>query len=143
MGEFDVGSFMKDVVSGLATLTESVKVIGEPVNIEGKVIIPAVVARVGFGAGGGSGTSPSREGDAEQGTGGGGGGAAVMTPVFLVVDEDGERLLTVPGPLGKVGSVVDSAKSALDRVMPRKKAPDCEEIFEDLEDEEPGEGPAH
>lgn len=135
MSEFDVGSFMKDVVSGLATLTESVKVIGEPVTIEGKVIIPAVVARVGFGAGGGAGSSSEEgeEGEAQEGAGGGGGGGAVMTPVFLVVDDDGERLLTVPGPFGQACSVIEHAKSALDRFMPRKDAPD-EEVFEELEE---------
>lgn len=136
MSEFNVGSFMKDVVSGLATLTESVRVIGEPVSIEGKVIIPAVVARVGFGAGGGSGSSSAQsEGEVDEGTGGGGGGLAMMTPVFLVVDDEGERLLTVPGPLGQACAIADRAKSALDRVMPRKEAPDdAEDVFEELEE---------
>ena len=134
MAEFDAASFMKDVVSGLGALTESVKVIGEPVSIEGKVIIPAVVARVGFGAGGGSGTSAGEaEGEEDSGSGGGGAGAAVMTPVFLVVDDEGERLLTVPGPFGQACSVVESAKSAPDRVMPRNEAPE-EQAFEDLEE---------
>lgn len=128
MSEFNVASFMKDVVSGLTTLTDSVRVIGEPVSIEGKVIIPAVVARVGFGAGGGSGTSSGEaEGEEDSGSGGGGAGAATMTPVFLIVDDEGERLLTVPGPIAECCSIVESAKSALDRIMPRKDAPEEEE----------------
>jgi uncharacterized spore protein YtfJ len=120
-----------------------VQVIGEPVNIEGKVIIPAVVARVGFGAGGGGGTSPAEdEAERAEGSGGGGGGAAVMTPVFLIVDDDGERLLTVPGPFGQACSIVEKAKSALDRVMPRKDAPETErgaDFDEDLPEDIPGE----
>lgn len=148
MADFDIGSFMKDIVSGLATLSESVQVIGEPVEVGGKIVIPAVVTRMGFGAGGGAGSSPSAEetGEREQGSGGGGGGGVTMTPVFLVVDDEGERLLTVSGPFEKACSVVEQAKQALDKVMPRKdkgEEIDVEAEMEDLDDESPGEGPVH
>jgi len=135
MAEFDIASFMKDVVTGLATITESVQVIGEAVEAQGKVIIPAVVARVAFGAGGGSGTGPSdTEGERGEGTGGGGGGGAVLTPVFLVVDEQGERLHTVPGPLGIASSIIERAKNTVDRIMPRKAGDDSIEDDEELQD---------
>jgi len=145
MADFDIGSFMKDIVSGLASLNESVQVIGQPVEVGGKVVIPAVVTRMGFGAGGGSGSVPSSEesGEREQGSGGGGAGGVTMTPVFLVVDDDGERLLTVSGPFERACSVVEQAKEALDKVIPRKEPCDeeidVEEEMEDLGEE----GPAH
>ena len=129
MADFDAGSFIKDVIDGLLTITQSVNIIGQPVEMEGKVIIPAVVARVGFGAAGGSGKS--QEEDAGEGSGGGGGGGAVMTPVFLIVDADGERLLTAPGPLDRACTVFEKAKGALDQIMPRKKAVD--DLSEDEE----------
>ncbi|MEA3401347.1 MAG: spore germination protein GerW family protein [Armatimonadota bacterium] len=140
MAEFDAGAFMKDIVSGLASISESVKVIGEPVEAAGKTIIPAVVARVAFGAGGGGGSSPTdKEGEREKGAGGGGGGGAMLTPVFLVVDEEGERLLTVPSGLS---SAVEKARSALDRVMPRKQGKGLEDD-EELQDlQEGGSGAA-
>lgn len=150
MADFDIGSFMKDIVSGLATLSESVQVIGQPVEVGGKIVIPAVVTRMGFGAGGGAGSSPCADdsGERESGSGGGGGGGVTMTPVFLVVDDEGERLLTVSGPFERACSVVEQAKSALDRVMPRKdrcedEEIDIEEEMGDLGEESPGEGPAH
>jgi uncharacterized spore protein YtfJ len=151
MADFDIGSFMKDIVSGLATLSESVQVIGQPVEVGGKVVIPAVVTRMGFGGGGGSGSSPAIAGDEserEEGAGGGGGGGVTMTPVFLVVDEEGERLLTVSGPFDRACSVVEQAKQALDKVVPRKDKTEDEidveaEMDDDLEDESPGEGPVH
>jgi uncharacterized spore protein YtfJ len=150
MSEFDVGSFMNNIVSGLATLSESVQVIGEPVEIGGKVIIPAVVTRMGFGGGGGGGSVPSDKADTEreQGSGGGGGGGVTMTPVFLVVDDEGERLLTVGGPFERACSAVEHAKSALDKIMPRKDKSEDEEIdieeeLGEFEDESPGEGPVH
>lgn len=145
MTDFDIGSFMKDIVSGLATLSDSVQVIGAPVEVGEKIVIPAVVTRMGFGAGGGGGSVPSssEEDERESGSGGGGAGGVTLTPVFLVVDEDGERLLSVSGPLDRACSMVEKAKEALDRAMPRKDASEeeVEEAFEDLEDETPGEGP--
>lgn len=141
MAEFDAGSFMKDIVNGLTTLTQSVNVIGQPVEMAGKVIVPAVVAKIGFGAGGGSGKSNDEE--ANEGSGGGGGGGAVMTPVFLIVDDDGERLLTVPGPLDRASTVFDKAKDALDRIMPRKPCADDLSEDEEMQDLGGGRGPAH
>ncbi len=146
MADFDIGGFMKDVVSGLAALGESVQVIGQPVEVGGKIVIPAVVTRMGFGAGGGGGSTPAEDaepGERESGSGGGGGGGIQMTPVFLVVDDEGERLLTVAGPLDRACSVFEKAKEALDRVMPCKEpCGSAEEEVEaelgDLEDETPG-----
>ncbi len=144
MSDFDVSGFMKDVVSGLMTVTDSVNIIGDPVTVGDKVVIPAVVAKVAFGAGGGSGTGASEEEGAHgQGSGGGGGGGVVMTPVFLIVDGDGERLMTVPGPFDTASSMFEKAKSALDRVMPRKSGGDDvanDEELRDLEEEEPTSG---
>lgn len=141
MADFDAASFMKDIVSGLTTLTQSVNVIGQPVEMAGKVIVPAVVAKIAFGAGGGSGKSNDE--DANEGSGGGGGGGAVMTPVFLIVDEAGERLLTVPGPLDRASTVFEKAKDALDRIMPRKQAADDLSADEELQDLAGGGGPTH
>ena len=131
MADFDIGGFMKDVVSGLATLSESVQVIGQPVEVGGKVVIPAVVTRMGFGAGGGGGSSPAEDaepGERESGSGGGGGGGIQMTPVFLVVDDEGERLLTVAGPLDRACSVLERRRTrstascrARRRRAPRRK----------------------
>lgn len=118
---FDFGEVLGKVVEGLMKATEAVQVIGEPVQAGDKLIIPAVVARIGFGAGGGSGKSEGDEDEEPQeGEGGGGGGGVALTPVFLIVDEDGERLLTVPGPLQSACTVVDRVKSTLDNVLPRK-----------------------
>jgi len=147
MADFEIGAFMKDIVSGLGTLSEAVQVIGQPVEVGGKIVIPAVVTRMGFGGGGGGGSTPAeKEGERESGSGGGGGGALTLTPVFLVVDDEGERLLTVSGPFDRACTVVEKAKEALDRVMPRKEPADESEIdeeFADLDDDTPGEGPAH
>ncbi len=131
---FDFGAVMGNVVDGLMKSTEGINVIGEPVTAGNKIIIPAVVARIGFGAAGGSGVSDDDEGDAtERGSGGGGGGGVMLTPVFLIVDDDGERLLTVPGAAQSACSVVESVKGTLDRVLPRKQ---CAEDGDEAEGDE-------
>ena len=56
-------------------------VFGEPIHVEGKVVVPVARVAYGFGGGGGSG-SKSREnaGQPLEGGGGGGGGGAVAYP---------------------------------------------------------------
>jgi len=149
MADFDAGAFMKDIINGLMTVAESVKIIGEPVTVGDRVVIPAVVARVGFGAGGGSGRAHGQGGDEDkegsaEGSGGGGGGGAIMTPVFLIVDGQGERLLTVPSGFERAGTLVEKAREALERVA-RSKEGVAEELEEDeeLRDLGGGSGPAH
>jgi len=66
-------------------------VIGEPMEIEDKILIPITRVGVGFGAGTGEGTG----GKGEGGKGGGGGGGAGVDPVAMVTIFKG-----VPGPEG-------------------------------------------
>jgi len=118
MSEFNLSDALRDVANAVMQAANSVRVIGEPVVAGEKTVIPAVVTRIAFGAGGGGGTG----GESEQscsGSGGGGGGGVMLTPVFLIVDAEGERLLTVPGGLG-CGSVLERVRGALDRVLPSK-----------------------
>ncbi|MCP8304112.1 MAG: sporulation protein [archaeon] len=74
-------------------------VIGEPMEIEDKILIPVTRVGVGFGAGTGEGTG----GRGEGGKGGGGGGGAGVDPVAMVAIFKG-----VPGPEGV--SVLSLAK---------------------------------
>jgi uncharacterized spore protein YtfJ len=120
MADFDAGSVLGQISAALSKFSESVQVIGTPIEAAGKVVIPAVVARTGFGAGGASGSS-EKEG---AGGGGGGGGGMMLSPVFLIVDQDGERLLTVPTGCGSLGSVVDSIKSAVEGFKSRHEEED-------------------
>ena len=119
MSEFDISDMLKSVANSVMQAANSAQVIGEPVVAGDKTIIPAVVTRIAFGAGGGGGTTNEDE-ETSAGSGGGGGGGVMLTPIFLIVDAAGERLLTVPGGLGGC-SVVERVKGALDRVLPRKE----------------------
>jgi len=67
-------------------LTANVKAVyGEPINAQGKTVIP--VAKVIYGYGGGGGTGGMGESSA-RGEGGGGGGGAKVVPIgFIEVTE--------------------------------------------------------
>lgn len=121
MREFDLAVVLEQVSGSLTKFSESLNVIGEPIQVGEKIVIPAVVARAGFGAGGGSGTCPSKEGEPSAGgSGGGGGGGVLLTPIFLVVDSEGERLLTVPGAADVATTAVEKIKETVTGIFSRR-----------------------
>lgn len=134
MSEFDAGEAVDQVSGSLTRFAESLNVIGEPIQVGEKVVIPAVVARAGFGAGGGSGAGPTKDGEpVAKGSGGGGGGGLMLTPIFLVVDAEGERLLTIPGAADVATAAVDKVKDTVTSFFTRGKKEEAEE--EEAEDE--------
>ncbi len=128
MPDFDAGVILGDIVEGLTKFSESIKVIADPIEAANKMIIPAVVVRVGFGAGGGTGARVGDEGEkGEEGGGGGGGGAVLLTPVFLIVDDEGERLLTVPSAASSATSIVDTIKGVVESIAGSHREEEAEE----------------
>ncbi len=126
MSGFDTEKLLDSIAASMASLSESINVIGEPLEAAGKVVIPAVNVRVGFGAGGGSAATSTTDQDSSPEGGGGGGGGMTLTPLFLVVDAEGERILTVPGLGDSVLSAVDVFKDALQGWSSRHKHADSE-----------------
>jgi uncharacterized spore protein YtfJ len=62
-------------------------VIGEPITVEGKTVVPLISIGMGFGAGAGFAKDQSTPG------GGGGGGGLGMKPVaVIIIDEHGVRV---------------------------------------------------
>jgi uncharacterized spore protein YtfJ len=113
MAGFQVGDTLAGLVAGLAKLSEAVNVIGEPIQAGDKLIIPAVVVRAGFGAGGGGGPKAAEGSEVADIFGGsGGGGGLLLTPVFLIIDDKGERLVSPGGAHEAGGSLVEKIKEA-------------------------------
>jgi len=113
MAEFHFEDSLGGLVEGLSKLSESVHVVGTPIQAGDKLIIPATVVRAGFGAGGGGGQKAPKDAEAaEIGSAGGGGGFLLLTPVFLIVDSEGERVISVSTPSGVADSIVDKIKEA-------------------------------
>lgn len=114
-----VSEILKDIVGELKDIASSQTVVGEPITVGDKTVIPVVKISVGFGAGGGQGESPDKGG----GFGGGGGGGAKIEPyAFIILDGDRIQMLSakqgkldalveaVPGLFGKLKDIRDKMK---------------------------------
>lgn len=98
-----VADLMKSVVGELKEVAKSETVIGEPVTVGDRTVIPVVKISFGFGAGGGQGEAP---GNGTGFGGGGGGGAKIEPAAFIVMDKDGIQLL--PAGKGKWDAIIDA-----------------------------------
>lgn len=110
----EIEKLFKTAIGEIERLLSTKTVVGEPMVIEGRTLIPLVSLGFGFGAGGGTGKAPKSKGDKElEGLGGGTGGGGGVKPVaIIVVDESGVRLEAVKGGTTTVlEKVVDSLAS--------------------------------
>jgi uncharacterized spore protein YtfJ len=137
----NVVDILKGVVGELREIAKSETVIGEPVTVGDRTVIPVVKISVGFGAGGGQGEDEK----ARSGFGGGGGGGAKVEPfAFIIMDAEGVKLLpagkgkwetiidAVPGIARKISKLKDKLKSEKDSSEDEKEA--------DVESENKSEG---
>jgi len=99
----NVVEILKGVVGELKEMARTESIIGDPITIGDRTVIPVVKLSVGFGAGGGQGEDEK----ARSGFGGGGGGGASIEPVaFIIMDKDGIQLL--PAKKGSWESLIDA-----------------------------------
>jgi uncharacterized spore protein YtfJ len=124
MTEFNAVEMVSALMGGITKMGDAVQLVREPITVGSKVVIPAVVARLAVGAGGGSGRreGPSADGHPKTGGGGGGGGGVTLTPVFLIVDESGERLVTVPNTVDSASSVIEKLTEVAGSVLSHQRS---------------------
>lgn len=116
----NVVEILKGVVGELKEMAQSESIIGDPITIGDRTVIPVVKLSVGFGAGGGQGEDEKTR----SGFGGGGGGGASIEPAaFIIIDKDGIKLLparkgtwenvidAIPGIAKKISKLKDKFKS--------------------------------
>ena len=115
-----VVGFMKTIVEELKNMASTETVIGEPITIEGKTIIPVVKVFLGFGAGGGEGSGMGKEKEGKgEGAGAGGGGGIKVDPVaFLVVSGEETSLL----PVSKLGFNIERLMETFPEVVGKLRA---------------------
>ena len=102
MANNNVVDILKGVVGELKEVARSETIIGEPVTVGEKTVIPIVKISFGFGAGGGQGDDQKRSGFG----GGGGGGARIEPAAFIIMDKDDVKLL--PVGKGKWDTIIDA-----------------------------------
>ncbi len=107
-----VEELIQEVVEQLEKLVTTRTIVGEPITVAGKTVIP--ISKVSFGCGGAGGECKH---DEESGFGGGGGGGAKIEPVaFLVVSEDEVKLLPATGKGIDIGKIMEAVPEVVDKI---------------------------
>jgi uncharacterized spore protein YtfJ len=82
----ELTDILKTITGEMQKALSAKTVVGDPVTVEGKTVIPLMSVGMGFGAGSGSGTKTS------AGGGGGGGGLGIKPVAVIIIDQQGVRL---------------------------------------------------
>jgi len=121
---------IKAISEELLKVLSTKNVVGDPIEMEDKILIPITRIGIGFGAGMGEGTGPEGRGGVGKGGGGGGGAgveAVAMVAIFKgVPGPDGIKVLHLakPGPIAKcIGEIA----STMMEKFGQKKEPKKEE----------------
>jgi uncharacterized spore protein YtfJ len=111
----NVVDILKGVVGELKEVARSETIIGEPVTVGEKTVIPIVKISFGFGAGGGQGDDQKRSGFG----GGGGGGARIEPAAFIILDKTDVKLL--PAGKGKWETIIDAIPGIAKKISKLKQ----------------------
>jgi uncharacterized spore protein YtfJ len=94
----NVESLVKTTLGEIEKVLSTKTVVGEPLTIQGTILIPLISAGFGFGAGGGLGKGESKQ--KGEGSGGGTGGGAYVKPVAVVViTKEGVKIEPIMGSM--------------------------------------------
>ncbi|KAB3547307.1 MAG: sporulation protein [ANME-2 cluster archaeon] len=108
-----VEELMQEVVEQLEKLVTTRTIVGEPITVAGKTVIPISKVSFGFGSAGGECKHDEESG---FGGGGGGGGAKIEPVAFLVVSEDEVKLLPATGKGIDIGKIVEAVPEVVDKI---------------------------
>ncbi|RKZ28335.1 sporulation protein [bacterium] len=111
-----VSDILETMLGKIEMMAQAKTILGEPVKLGERMVIPVVKISVGFGAGGGEGS----EKDKNTGTGGGGGGGFSVQPVGFIVME-GEKTAFLPVKQKSVGSLVEMIPTLIEKMKGGKK----------------------
>jgi uncharacterized spore protein YtfJ len=92
----DVEKLVKTTLGEIEKVIDAKTVVGEPITIEGKTLIPLMSVGFGFAAGGGTGKGETKQ-ETEGGGSGTGGGGGVKPIAVIVIDKDGVRIEPIKG----------------------------------------------
>ena len=120
-----VEDLVKTTLGEIEKVLSTRTVVGEPITIEGRTLIPLISVGFGFGAGGGEGKGEAKQ--KGEGVGGGTGGGAGVKPIAIVIiDKGGVRIEPIKGGLTtaieKIGEAIPSMmQKCMEKWSERKK----------------------
>jgi uncharacterized spore protein YtfJ len=112
----DVENLVKTTMGEIEKMLSTKTVVGDPIEVDGKTLIPLIAVGFGFGAGGGTGKMSMKQ--QQEGTGGGTGGGAGIRPIAVIIsDEKGIRIESIKG--GLASALERVAETAIPAMMRR------------------------
>ena len=108
----NIAELIKNTLKEAQELMSSRTVVGEPIKTDTHTVIPVSRVMFGFGGGGGEGNEKNNT-TTGQGVGG---GWSIEPVAFVVVGEDGAKLMTIGDKESLTGSLMDLAPSVIDTV---------------------------
>lgn len=127
---------LEALLDKITAIAATKTVVGEPVIVGNRVIVPVVKVAIGVGAGSGEGKNPKNtEGSSSSGAGAGAG--ISITPVaFMVMDEKNVHLFgTKPNVLDNLtAKLPDLISSVLDKIPMKKEKGDSSKKEEKSEE---------
>ena len=109
--ENQLAELIGTIMGELKEISKTETIVGEPVRLGDKMVVPVTKLSLGFAVGGGEGKAP------EKGSsfGGAGGGGAKVEPVgFIVIQEDNVSFL--PTKPGKFEGLIDAIPAVINKV---------------------------
>ena len=118
---------LSSIIGELKAIASTKTVVGDPLTLGDKMVVPVSRIMVGFGVGGGEGEEVKKRG----GFAGGGAGGARIDPIgFIIID--GEKISFLPTKPGRFEGFIDSIPGIVEKFK-RPKA-DKRGIADDAEE---------
>ena len=108
----NITELIKNTLKEAQELMSSRTVVGEPIKTDTHTVIPVSRVMFGFGGGGGEGNEKNNTATGQ----GVGGGWSIEPVAFVVVGEDGAKLMTIGDKESLTGRLMDLAPSVIDTV---------------------------
>ena len=118
---------LSSIIGELKAIASTKTVVGDPLTLDDKMVVPVSRIMVGFGVGGGEAEEVKKRG----GFAGGGAGGARVDPIgFIIID--GEKISFLPTKPGKFEGFIDSIPGIVEKLKSSKE--DKKGISEDTQD---------
>ncbi len=116
-----VESLVKTTLEEIEKVLTTRTVVGEPITIEGRTLIPLISIGFGFGAGGGSGRGEAKQ--KGEGEGGGTGGGAWVRPVaVIIIDKESVRVEPIKrGLTTMMDKIGETIPKVVDKIMEKRE----------------------
>ena len=106
---------LSSIIGELKAIASTKTVVGEPLSLDNKMVVPVSRIMVGFGVGGGEGEETDKRG----GFAGGGADGARIDPIgFIIIDE--EKISFLPTKPGRFEGFIDSIPGIVEKFKSTK-----------------------